>query len=121
MRNAFLQGKQAADQLGIPAFRLFSTFANEAVLSDFCPFRRLVYDQSLPVSWLCRFIGRRLQKKQMISRGDVAELCHNQPKYNFVHTPREFQLYSDQFAPELFDFVGASIPQASLSRTILNA
>ena len=109
----FLQGKQAADQLGIPAFRLFSTFAlNEAVLSDFAHSGGWYMTKAFQFPWLCRFIGRRLQKKQMISRGDiVAELCHNQPKHNFVYTPRDFQLYSDQFAPERFDFVGASIPQ----------
>ena len=111
----FLQGKQAADQLGIPAFRLFSTFAlNETVLRDFAHSGGWYMTKVFQFPWLCRFIGRRLWKKQMISQGDiVAELCHNQPTYNFVYTSRDFQLYSDQFSPDLFDFVGASIPQGT--------
>lgn len=107
----FLPGKAVADQLGIPAFRLFSTFTlNEKVLHDFGKtggwYMTLIFRYPL----LCKIVSQVLKKKFNLRYGNIAkEMTDNAPKLNFTYTVKEFQIYSDNFDSSRYKYVGASI------------
>lgn len=107
----FLPGKSLADELGIPAFRLFSTFSlNEHVLHYFgqtggwymtCIFRHL---------FLCSLLSKRLQKKFHLRYNSIAkEMVDNAPPLNFTYTIKEFQIFSEEFDPFHYKYIGAAI------------
>lgn len=107
----FLPGKALADQLGIPAFRLFSTFAlNEQVLSDFGKTGGWYMTCIFRYPFLCKIVSRVLQKKFNLRYGSIAkEMTDNAPKLNFTYTIREFQIHSDDFDRSRYKYVGPSI------------
>lgn len=107
----FLPGKAAADQLGIPAFRLFSTFTlNEQVLSDFGKTGGWYMTFIFRYPFLCKIVSQILQKKFNLRYGSIAkEMTDNAPNLNFTYTIREFQIYSDDFDSSRYKYVGASI------------
>lgn len=107
----FLPGKSLADQLGIPSFRLFSTFSlNEKVLSDFgmtggwymtCIFR---------FPHLCKMISKILKRKFNLRYASIAqEIVENAPKLNFTYTVKDFQIYSNEFEDNHYKYVGSSL------------
>lgn len=107
----FLPGKSLADQLGIPSFRLFSTFSlNEKVLSDFgmtggwymtCIFR---------FPHLCKMISKILKRKFNLRYASIAqEIVENAPKLNFTYTVKDFQIYSNEFEDNHYKYVGPSL------------
>lgn len=106
----FLPGKALADQLGIPAFRLFSTFSlNEKVLRDFGKTGGWYMTFIFRYPLLCKIISRVLQKKFHLRYGSIAkEMMDNAPKLNFTYTVKEFQIYSDEFDSS-YKYVGAPI------------
>lgn len=107
----FLPGKALADQLGIPAFRLFSTFTlNEKVLSDFGKTGGWYMTFIFRYPFLCKIASRLIQKKFNLRYGSIAkEITDNAPKLNFTYTIKEFQIYPDDFENSHYKYVGASI------------
>ncbi|MBP2622397.1 glycosyl transferase [Streptococcus oricebi] len=107
----FTAGKALADQLGIPSFRLFSTFAlNEQVLSD-CGrtggfYLTLIFRFPILQRLLSRPLARRFGWRYTDM---VREMIDNAPEFNFVYTVKDFQIYPDQFPAEHYYFVGPSI------------
>ncbi|RKD31132.1 macrolide family glycosyltransferase [Lacrimispora algidixylanolytica] len=107
----FLPGKSLADELGIPSFRLFSTFSlNERVLKYFgqtggwymtCIFR---YPK------LCSLISKKLQKKFHLRYNSIEkEMVDNAPPLNFTYTIKEFQIYSNDFNPISYKYIGTAL------------
>lgn len=107
----FLPGKSLADELGIPAFRLFSTFTlNEHVLNYFgrtggwymtCIFR-------FPA--LCRLISKKLQKRFHLRYNSIVkEMVDNAPSLNFTYTVKEFQIFSDEFDSAHYKYIGCAL------------
>ncbi len=107
----FLPGKAVADQLGIPAFRLFSTFTlNEKVLHDFGKTGGWYMTFIFRYPLLCKIVSQVLKKKFNLRYGNIAkEMTGNAPKLNFTYTVKEFQIYSGDFDSSRYKYVGASI------------
>ncbi len=107
----FLPGKAVADQLGIPAFRLFSTFTlNEKVLHDFGKTGGWYMTFIFRYPLLCKIVSQVLKKKFNLRYGNIAkEMTDNAPKLNFTYTVKEFQIYSGDFDSSRYKYVGASI------------
>ncbi|MGT2846054.1 macrolide family glycosyltransferase [Streptococcus massiliensis] len=107
----FTAGKSLADQLGLPSFRLFSTFAlNEQVLSDFGRTGGFYLTLIFRFPILQRLLSRPLARRFAWRYADmVREMVDNAPELNFVYTVKEFQVYPDQFPAEHYHFVGPSI------------
>ncbi len=107
----FLPGKAVADQLGIPAFRLFSTFTlNEKVLHDFGKTGGWYMTFIFRYPLLCKIVSQVLKKKFNLRYGNIAkEMMDNAPKLNFTYTVKEFQIYSGDFDSSRYKYVGASI------------
>jgi hypothetical protein len=106
----FLPGKALADQLGIPAFRLFSTFAlSEKVLRDFGKsgwYMTAIFRYPK----LCRLFSKVIQKKFGLRYGDIAkEMVYNAPNLNFTYTVRDFQIYPNEFPDTNYKYVGPAI------------
>lgn len=107
----FVSGKALADRLGIPSFRLFSTFAlNEQVISDFAQTGGWQLTAFFRYKPLLNFLSRRLQKRFGWYYPDIVnEITRNNPALNFTYTVREFQPYADDFDADKYQFVGPSI------------
>lgn len=107
----FLPGKALADQLGIPAFRLFSTFAlNEKVLRDFGRTGGWYMTAIFRYPRLCRLFSKVIQKKFSLRYGDIAkEMLYNAPNLNFTYTVRDFQIYPNEFPDTNYKYVGPAI------------
>ncbi len=107
----FLPGKALADRLGIPAFRLFSTFTlNEKVLRDFGRTGGWYMTAIFRFPRLCRLFSKVIQKKFGLRYGDIAkEMEYNAPNLNFTYTIREFQIYPDEFPTAHYKYVGPAI------------
>lgn len=107
----FLPGKALADQLGIPAFRLFSTFTlNEKVLCDFGRTGGWYMTAIFRYPRLCRLFSKVIQKKFGLRYGDIAkEMVYNAPNLNFTYTVRDFQIYSNEFPDINYKYVGPAI------------
>lgn len=107
----FLPGKAVADQLGIPAFRLFSTFTlNEKVLHDFGKTGGWYMTFIFRYPLLCKIVSQILKKKFNLRYGNIAkEMTDNAPKLNFTYTVKEFQIYLGDFDSSRYKYVGASI------------
>jgi UDP:flavonoid glycosyltransferase YjiC (YdhE family) len=75
----FLPGKALADRLGIPAFRLFSTFAqNERVLKDFGETGGLYVTALFRYKVLRKLVSKQMQKVYGLRYGDIVqEIVHN--------------------------------------------
>ena len=107
----FLPGKALADQFGIPAFRLFSTFTlNEKVLCDFGRTGGWYMTAIFRYPRLCRLFSKVIQKKFGLRYGDIAkEMVYNAPNLNFTYTVRDFQIYSNEFPDTNYKYVGPAI------------
>ena len=107
----FLPGKSLADRLGIPAFRLFSTFTlNARILKEFGATGGWYMTAVFRFPTLCKLVSRLLQRKFDLCCGDIAqELTRNAPDLNFTYTIRAFQLYPEEFDPAHYRYVGPSI------------
>lgn len=107
----FIQGKSLADHLGIPSFRLFSTFTlNERVLRDFGKTGGWYLTSLFRYPKLCRAFSRAIRKKFNLRYSDIArEIVDNAPDLNFTYTTRDFQIYSDEFPDESYKYVGPAI------------
>ena len=107
----FVSGKALADRLGIPSFRLFSTFAlNEQVILDFAQTGGWQLTAFFRYKTLLKLLSRRLQKRFGWYYPDIIkEITRNSPALNFVYTVKEFQPYANDFDEETYQFVGASI------------
>jgi glycosyltransferase, MGT family len=107
----FLPGKALADQLGIPAFRLFSTFTiNEKVLKDFGKTGGWYMTSIFRYPSLSKIVSRILQRKFKLPYGSIVkEMTENAPKLNFTYTIKDFQIYSDDFEASHYKYVGPSI------------
>ncbi|HIS56860.1 MAG TPA: glycosyl transferase [Candidatus Fimimorpha excrementavium] len=107
----FLPGKALADQLNIPAFRLFSTFTlNEKVLRDFGRTGGWYMTAIFRYPRLCRLLSKVIQKKFGLRYGDISkEMVHNAPSLNFTYTIRDFQIYPDEFPAAHYKYVGPAM------------
>lgn len=107
----FLPGKSLADELGIPAFRLFSTFSlNEHVLNYFGQTGGWYMTCIFRYPALCRLISKKLQKKFHLRYDSIAkEMVDNAPPLNFTYTIKEFQIFSDEFDPVHYKYIGAAL------------
>lgn len=107
----FLPGKALADQLGIPAFRLFSTFTlNEKVLKDFGRTGGWYMTAIFRYPRLCRLFSKMIKRKFGLRYGDIVkEMVHNGPDLNFTYTIRDFQIYPDEFPSARYKYVGPAI------------
>ena len=107
----FLPGKSLADRLGIPAFRVFSTFTlNAKILNDFGKTGGWYMTCIFRYPLLYKVVSRVLQRKFHLRYGNIAkEMTDNAPKLNFTYTIKEFQIYSDEFDNSRYKYVGASI------------
>lgn len=107
----FISGKALADRLGIPAFRLFSTFAlNERVISDFAKTGGWQLTAIFRYKTLLNFLSKRLQKRFGWAYPNlIQEITQNSPTLNFTYTIAAFQPYIDSFDPSRYHFVGPSM------------
>lgn len=107
----FLPGKSLADQLGIPSFRLFSTFTlNERVLNDFGTTGGWYMTCIFRFPRLCRIISKVLKRKFNLRYGSIAdEMVKNAPKLNFTYTVKDFQIYSNEFDDSHYKYVGPAL------------
>ncbi|MEY8352665.1 nucleotide disphospho-sugar-binding domain-containing protein [Lachnospiraceae bacterium 54-53] len=107
----FLPGKSLADELGIPSFRLFSTFTiNERVLNYFGQTGGWYMTCIFRYPSLCRLISGRLQKKFHLRFNSIAkEMTENAPALNFTYTVKEFQIFSHEFNPMYYKYIGAAL------------
>jgi MGT family glycosyltransferase len=107
----FLPGKSLADQLGIPVFRLFSTFTlNEKVLNDFGKTGGWYMTSLFRHPLLYSLVSNFLKRKFNLRYGDIAkEMVDNAPKLNFTYTIKEFQIYPDDFDDKHYKYVGPAV------------
>ncbi|MGT2751050.1 nucleotide disphospho-sugar-binding domain-containing protein [Streptococcus orisasini] len=107
----FFPGKALADQLGLPAYRLFSTFSlNEKILKEFG--RTGGYYLTIIFRFPClhHFLSKKLQKTFQLAYDDLAqEISLNVPKLNFTYTIRDFQIDNQAFDDKGYKYVGPSI------------
>ena len=107
----FLPGKALADQLGIPAFRLFSTFTlNEKVLKDFGRTGGWYMTAIFRCPRLCKLFSKMIKRKFGLRYGDIVkEMVHNGPDLNFTYTIRDFQIYPNEFPSARYKYAGPAI------------
>ncbi|MBY7142637.1 hypothetical protein KFZ56_06000 [Virgibacillus sp. NKC19-3] len=107
----FFPGKSLADQLGIPSFRLFSTFTlNEKVLHDFGKTGGWYLTSIFRFSLLRKLISQLLYKKFDLRYNDIVqEISENTPELNFTYTIEAFQIYADDFNKKHYKYVGPSL------------
>jgi MGT family glycosyltransferase len=107
----FYRGKCLADKLGVPAVRLFSTFAlNRTILDEFSNSGGTHFTAFARFPSLNRFLSGITSKKYNLEPSDgISDITDNIPARNYVYTIREFQIHSDSFPEEQFKFVGPSI------------
>lgn len=107
----FLPGKALADELGIPAFRLFSTFTlNEKVLRDFGNTGGWYVTFIFRFPRLCSMVSKILKKKFNLRYGCIAqEIVDNAPELNFTYTIKDFQIYPNDFDDRHYKYVGPSL------------
>lgn len=112
----FLPGKALADELEIPSFRLFSTFAlNEEVINDFGKTGGWYMTKIFELPFLYRWLSKRIKKSFHLNYPTIIEeLTRNSPELNFTYTMKEFQLYEAEFDKKHFKFVG---PPQDLKRS----
>lgn len=107
----FLPGKAIADQLGIPSFRLFSTFTlNEKVLADFGKSGGWYLTSIFRFPILCKLMSKIICKKFNLRYDNIIrEIVNNAPGLNFTYTIKDFQVYADEFDDNHYKYVGPSI------------
>lgn len=107
----FLPGKALADELGIPSFRLFSTFTlNEKVLKDFGKTGGWYMTSIFRYNFLYTIVSKILKKKFNLRYESITrEIVDNAPKLNFTYTIRDFQIYEDDFDNHKYRYVGPSM------------
>ena len=107
----FLPGKALDDQLGIPSFRLFSTFTlNERALGDFGRTGGWYMTAVFRHPRLCHLLSKMVQRRFGLRYGDIArEMVDNAPDLNFTYTVRDFQIYPDEFLAAHYRYVGPAI------------
>ncbi|MFR3729229.1 macrolide family glycosyltransferase [Lacrimispora sp.] len=107
----FLPGKSLADELGIPAFRLFSTFSlNEHILNYFGQTGGWYMTCIFRYPLLCSLLSKSLQKKFHLRYNSIAkEMEYNAPPLNFTYTIKEFQIFPEEFDPAHYKYIGAAI------------
>lgn len=107
----FLPGKALADELGIPAFRLFSTFTlNEKILTYFGRTGGWYMTRLFYYKFLYKKVSKIIQKKFNLRYDTIGkEMVYNAPYYNFTYTIKEFQIFVDEFDPEHYKYVGPSL------------
>lgn len=106
----FLPGKALADQLGIPSFRVFSTFALDAgILEELGATGGPYLTAIFRFPRACAALSRRLQRRFDLRYPDIArELTDNSPALNFTYTVRDFQPHDERFDPDRYAFVGSA-------------
>lgn len=107
----FLPGKALADELGIPAFRLFSTFAlNQNILLDFGYHGGWYLTKIFRFPFFHQLVSAILRTRLPFKYPTIMEeISKNQPVMNFIYTIEEFQLYSHEFPPAQYQYVGPAI------------
>ncbi len=112
----FFPGKFIADELQIPAVRLFSTFAlNNQILSEIIntggPLMGLLKSKKI-----ARLMTKRLLGDFKIKESDMLrEIIYNPAKLNFIFTTKEFQINEGDFSKHQYKFIGPSIEGRSES------
>ena len=106
----FFPGKSIADRLGIPAVRLFSTFAlNDEIMKNIVatggPLISLFKSKKVAKFLTNCLLGDVCVKEDNL----ISEITHNTPKLNFVFTLREFQVDQANFPEQCYKFIGPSI------------
>lgn len=111
----FFAGKSLADRLQKPSVRLFSTFAvNRAVLDTFARTGGLYMTSIFRFRLLYRLFSWELCRKYKLAAGDIIEeIADHAPELNYVYTVKEFQIFSREFPPECYRFIGPSIEARS--------
>ncbi len=115
----FLPGKSLADEVGIPSFRLFSTFTiNENVLLNFGKTGGWYMTCIFRYPHLCHLLSKILQKKFHLRYDSIAmEMVYNAPSINFTYTIKEFQIYADEFDDVRYKYVGPSLSTREANST----
>ena len=107
----FFPGKAPADRIGIPSFRIFSTFAlNDHILKELGRTGGWYLTSIFRFPRLSSLAFRSLSKKFKLRYPTIPEeITRNTPELNFSYTTRKFQVNAEDFDPKKYVFVGSSI------------
>lgn len=107
----FFPGKALAAELGIPCYRLISTFAlNRHLLRVFGKTGGPYLTALFRSDWLCALVSRLFLPKFSLRETNLAEaLVREAPPHNFIYTLREFQPEEVCFPESNYHFVGPAV------------
>ncbi len=114
----FLPGERVAKMRGMPAVRLFSTFAlNRTVIDIFIRTGGRIIKAILGFRPLTGLLSRIIRKKFHLERHSFIEEITDCPlPVNYVYTVRDFQLNNQDFPEGRFRFIGPSMmPRADVA------
>lgn len=107
----FFPGKALAAELGIPCYRLISTFAlNRHLLSVLGKTGGPYLTALFRSDWLCALVSRLFLPKFSLREKNLAEaLVREAPPHNFIYTLRDFQPEEAGFPETNYHFVGPAV------------
>ena len=111
----FFPGKALAAELGIPCYRLISTFAlNRHLLSVLGKTGGPYLTALFRSDWLCTLVSHLFLPKFSLRETNLAEaLVQEAPPHNFIYTLRDFQPEAECFPEAQYHFVGPAVEDRS--------